>query len=201
MGGYRGGMLHLASQSPQRAMLLRRAGLRFAVVPSAADEETVRDADPLRLALGRARVKAEGARLPPGASGAVLGADTVVALGGEEFGKPRDDADALRILRRLQGTTHQVITGHHLIRVADGAWAAGAASAAVTMRALSDEEIRAYLATGEHRGRAGAYALQETGDRFVTALAGSWDAVVGLDLATVSRLHRELLGGPPPTAP
>lgn len=173
-------------------MLLTRAGLRFTVVGSTGDEDTVSGLLPEPLAEGRARIKAAGAVLPPGAAGTVLGADTVVALGDEVFGKPVDDADGFRILHRLQGTTHRVITGHHLIRLADGLGVSGIAVAEVTMRPLRDSEIHAYLATGEHRGRAGAYAIQETGDRFVTALDGPWDAVVGLDVATVRRLLQTL---------
>ena len=73
-----------------------------------------------------------------------------------------------------------------------GSEASGLAIAKVTMRPLTPDEIRAYLATGEHRGRAGAYAIQETGDRFVTELQGSWGTVVGLSVSTVIKLHREL---------
>lgn len=182
-------------------MLLRRAGIPVTVVPSTADEETVQHRHPQALALDRARHKAEGAVLPPGADGLLLAADTVVALGMTLFGKPTDDADALRILSALQGTTHAVHTGHHAIRIVAGARqgeASAVSSAKVTMRPLSRAEIDGYLATGEHRGRAGAYAIQETGDRFVTEVQGALDTVIGLQVGAVARLWRELTDSPLP---
>lgn len=193
--GYHGLVIYLASQSPQRAMLLERAGVPFTVVASIGDEETVISDRPQLLALDRAQVKARGATLPPNANGVILGADTVVSLGMTIFGKPSDDADAARILHALQGTTHTVLTGHHLIRVSNGILsteASGISLARVTMRTLSAQDINDYLATGEHRGRAGAYAIQETGDRFVVDLQGSWGTVVGLSVSTVAKLYREL---------
>jgi septum formation protein len=196
-------VIYLASQSPQRAQLLEQAGLRFQVVPSTGDEERVQLPHPQALALERARVKAEGAQVPPGADGVILAADTVVAVGGRLYGKPTDDADAARILTALSGTTHHVITGHCCLRVcADGSRgpaACGVAMAAVTMRQLVPEEIQAYLATGEHRGRAGAYAMQESGDRFVVDVQGAKGTVIGLTLDTVQRLYRELVGCLPET--
>jgi septum formation protein len=200
-------VIYCASQSPQRAMLLRQAGVTFTVVPSTGDEETVAAAHPQRLAIERAQVKARGAVLPavaPGAGpadGVILGADTVVALGTTVFGKPADDADARRILRCLQGTTHSVLTGHHAIVVRGGmrgAEASGLSVARVTMRSMTDADIDAYIATGEHRGRAGAYAIQETGDRFVIDVEGSWGTVVGLSITTVAKLVRELTDAPLP---
>jgi septum formation protein len=126
----------------------------------------------------------------------VLGADTVVALGHAEIGKPRDRTDAVRLLGQLQGTTHSVFTGHVCIQFgADGlvvAEAARIAMAQVTMRPLSPAEIEAYVASGESDGRAGAYAIQETGDRFIADLKGGWDTVVGLNVAMTARLFREL---------
>ncbi len=193
--GYLASVIYLASQSPQRAMLLERAAVPFTVVPSTGDEESVTGDRPQLVALERAQVKARGAIIPPTASGVILAADTVVSLGMTMFGKPSDDADAERILTALQGTTHSVLTGHHLIRVNKGVVsveASGISIARITMRALTPAEIRAYLATGEHRGRAGAYAIQETGDRFVVDLQGSWDTVVGLSMSTVAKLYREL---------
>ena len=198
-------MLYLASQSPQRSQLLRKAGVPFAVVPSDCDEETISAPAAQVLALDRACGKAAGARLAP-ASGneprVVLGADTVVALGREVIGKPADRADARRILGRLQGTTHSVITGHCCRLVGgDGATlkeARGVAIARVTMRSMSSDEIAAYVDSGESDGRAGAYAIQETADRYVVDLEGSFDTVVGLSLSTVARLWREVADCPLP---
>jgi septum formation protein len=178
-------------------MLLERAGIRFRTVVSRCDEEAITHPHPQVLALERARAKAHAAELGAGDAGAmVLGADTVVALGTTVFGKPADRADALRILGALQGTTHSVFTGHCCVMVgADGRMAGEAARIAVariTMRPLTAEEIRAYVESGESDGRAGAYAIQESGDRFVVDLQGGWDTVVGLNVAMVVRLHQEL---------
>lgn len=198
-------MIYLASQSPQRAGLLQQAGLRHVVVPSTGDEEQVQLPHPQALALERARIKAEGAQVPAGKAGVILAADTVVAVGKQLYGKPKDDADAARILMALSGTTHHVITGHCCILVhADGSRghaACAVALAAVTMRTLTPSDIQAYLATGEHRGRAGAYAMQETGDRFVVDVQGATGTVIGLTLETVQRLYREVAGSVPERLP
>lgn len=183
-------------------MLLARAQVPHQVVPTDVDESTVQVPHPQVLALERARAKAMAARLPAGAEGVVLAADTVIALGGEVFGKPVDDADAARILRSLQNTTHSVLTGHCCVRcrpgTALGPVACGVAIAKVTLRSMSEDDIRAYLATGEHRNRAGAYAIQESGDRFVIDLQGAWGTVVGLNVETVARLYREVADAPLP---
>ncbi len=180
-------------------MLLRRAGITFTTVEHRCDEDAVAAPRPDVLALERARAKARAARLTPSqlsSSPVVLGADTVVALGNTEIGKPKDRADAIRLLGMIQGTTHSVFTGHACLQFGqDGqvvAEAARIAVAQVTMRPLSTTEIEAYVASGESDGRAGAYAIQETGDRFVTELRGGWDTVVGLNIAMTARLYREI---------
>jgi septum formation protein len=182
-------------------MLLTRAGVAFQVVGSRCDEERVRVPQPQVLAIERARAKARAAVLEAAQLRAqpciAVGADTVVALGHEVFGSPTDRADAVRILGRLQGTTHQVFTGHTCTAFApDGGQlteAVALASARVTMRPLTAAEIQAYVDSGESDGRAGAYAIQETGDRFVTDLQGGWDTVVGLNVAILLRLHQQCL--------
>ncbi len=184
-------MLLVASRSPQRAMLLQRAGLAFRVVESRCDEDTISAADPVALAIARAVGKARGYADPIAPGEIVLGADTVVARGTVVFGKPSDRADAERILAALHGTAHRVITGHCCI-ASDGREVTEAAIAEVTMRAMSPAEIRAYVASGESDGRAGAYAIQETGDRFVTAVVGDWDTIVGLNVALVRTLVARL---------
>ncbi|HEX3132660.1 MAG TPA: Maf family protein [Planctomycetota bacterium] len=190
-------MLYLASRSPQRAMLLTRAGIAFTVVDSTCDEESVSFPNPQVLALERARAKAAAAVLSTnqraGKPAVVLGADTVVALGQQVFGKPADRADAVRILSQLQGTTHTVYTGHCCLRLDTGneGEASRIAMTRVTMRAMSAQDIEAYVASGESDGRAGAYAIQETGDRFVAEMQGSWDTVVGLNVAMSARLYLE----------
>lgn len=178
-------------------MLLQRAGIVFTVVDSTCDEETVCFPNPQMLAIERARAKAAGAvlsadQLKTGPA-VVLGADTVVALGSQIFGKPADRADAVRILSQLQGTTHVVYTGHCCRRIDAGnhSEAARIAMTKVTMLPMSRSDIEAYVASGESDGRAGAYAIQESGDRFVADLQGAWDTVVGLNVAMMARLYCE----------
>lgn len=184
-------MLYLASQSPQRATLLRQASLAFTVVASVCDEDTIAAADPAALAVARACGKAQGAlAVPPGAL--VLGADTVVALGAEILGNPADPREAGAMLARLSGSRHHVHTGHCLWRVGGGVRSL-VASATVAMRQLSAAEIATYAASGEGVGKAGGYALQAGADRFARLLDGDFDTVVGLHLAAV----RTLLANPP----
>ncbi|MBA3708466.1 MAG: Maf family protein [Planctomycetes bacterium] len=186
-------MILLASRSPQRATLLARAGLAFRVVDSPCDEETIDAPTPHALALARAVGKARGYHGAIAAGEVALGADTVVALDATVFGKPADRADARRILGCLQGSRHLVLTGHCCL-AADGRLASEVAIARVSMRAMTPEEIADYVASGESDSRAGAYALQETGDRFVTGIDGEWDTIVGLNIATVVRLRAALIG-------
>jgi septum formation protein len=122
-----------------------------------------------------------------GLDGPVLGADTVVAVAGEVLGKPSDEADARRMLETLSGTRHKVITGLAVL------WRGGRRRIAsemtyVTMRDMMPEEIDAYIAGGEWVGKAGAYAIQETADRFVQRVEGSFSNVVGLPVELVRRL-------------
>jgi septum formation protein len=121
----------------------------------------------------------------------VLAADTiVVAASGEILGKPRDADDARRMLGALSGTTHRVITGVCLATHRGVRLAGASATTRVTMRALVPAEIDEYVASGESFDKAGAYAIQESGDRFVTGVDGSWTNVVGLPLETVELMFR-----------
>lgn len=186
--------LVLASASERRRVLLASLGVPFDVLPADIDEsarpgESGRDC---ALRLAREKAAAVASRL---GAGTVVAADTVVSLGERIIGKPRDEADARAILRALSGTEHAVVTGVAVRRVVAGREAARVASAAVTMRRLSDAEIGAYVASGEAMGKAGAYAVQETGDRFVAALRGDFDTVVGLPMRLVRELLREVEAG------
>jgi septum formation protein len=183
-------VLVLASASPRRRELIARLGVEFRVEPADVDETPPPGAggeDAARdIATRKALAVAKRTDEP------VLGADTiVVAADGEFLGKPRDAADARRILGKLSGTTHRVITG---VCVATGRGArlrTAVATTAVTMRPLSAAEIDAYVAGGECFDKAGAYAIQETGDRFVVRVDGDRTNVVGLPLETAARLLRE----------
>lgn len=177
-------MLVLASASPRRRVLLQEAGIRFVAKPAPVEEETAGHGDPHAVAIGNARRKAAAV-----AGDAVLGADTVVAVGDRLLGKPHDEVQARRFLRALSGTTHRVVTGVALKTPAGVA--TRSVETRVTMRTLSDEEIAAYVSSGEAMGKAGAYAIQETADRFVTAIEGPYDNVVGLPVAAVRELMKE----------
>ena len=175
--------LLLASTSPRRRALLEAAGIPFTAVSPEVEETAPERGDPAAVALENAEAKARAVR-----GDLVLAADTVVALDGLLLHKPRDDADARRILRALSGTTHVVVTAIAL-RVRGDVHTA-CVETRVTMRSLSDTEIDAYVATGESKGKAGAYAIQEHGDRFVERLDGPYDNVVGLPMDAVRELLR-----------
>jgi septum formation protein len=119
---------------------------------------------------------------------AVLGADTAVVLDGEVFGKPADQADALRMLARLSGRRHQVMTGV-AVRSA-GATNSALSVTAVTFREIDPDEARDYWQSGEPAGKAGAYAIQGRGGAFVESIAGSYTGVVGLPVAETAELLR-----------
>jgi septum formation protein len=192
-------MLVLASASPRRRELLAQAGFLFEVHPAHIPEEPLEGEDPFAYVTRLAREKAEAvfgelnARNRPagklrldGQSLAVLGADTTVTLDDAILGKPEDAADAARMLRLLSGRTHRVITGVAVV-TAEGAEVAAEATA-VRFLALSDEEIAAYVATGEPMDKAGAYAIQGRAARWIPRIEGCYFNVVGLPLALVSTL-------------
>jgi septum formation protein len=178
------GPLVLASASPRRRVLLADAGIEFVVVPAAVGEEAADRGDPHAIAVANARRKAAAV-----AGDAVLGADTVVAVGDRLLGKPQDEVQARAFLRALSGTTHCVVTGVALKTPAG--LRSRSVETRVTMRTLTDEEIAAYVSSGEAMGKAGAYAIQETADRFVVRVDGPYDNVVGLPVAAVKELMDE----------
>jgi septum formation protein len=181
--------LVLASGSPRRRELLARLGVAFEIRPTDTDEQPLPGEAPEALARRLALAKARAAARP---GEIALGADTDVALDGEIFGKPRDEAEARRMLRRLSGRVHQVWSGVALVEVdAGGARRREAVEVArsdVRFRELTDGEIAAYAASGEPLDRAGAYAIQGGAAPFVAELAGELDTVVGLPLAVTARL-------------
>lgn len=123
----------------------------------------------------------------------VLGADTVVVINGEVLGKPRDTDDAISMLRKLSGRTHEVLTGVAIVSGGDRRTAV--ATTRVTLVDLDDLGIGAYVATGESMDKAGAYGVQGIASRFVERIEGSYTNVVGLPMAVVERLVRELDDG------
>ena len=183
--------LILASASPRRAELLTTAGFVFEVRPAHIDE-TPRPAERAeQYALRVARDKAAAVFADGRASGElVLGADTVVVSSGEILGKPDDESDARRMLKRLSGVVHDVHTA--VVAMTDTEQREAIVTTRVRVLPLSDDEISWYIATGETRGKAGAYAIQGYAARFIDHIEGSWSNVVGLPIATVYRMLQEL---------
>lgn len=183
--------LILASASPRRAELLASAGFRFDVVPADVDETPWPGEVPEAYAMRIAREKAEAVFNRRRKSGnPVLAADTVVVSDGEILGKPNDSADARRMLRRLSNAAHDVHTAV-VVRTPVGE-RAEVMTTRVRFRPLDDSEIDWYVASGEPDGKAGAYAIQGRAARFIDHIDGSWSNVVGLPIATVYRLLKEL---------
>jgi septum formation protein len=181
--------LVLASASPRRRELLAAAGFSFDVIAADIDEQIHPAEQPEDYARRMAVEKAGAVRARAGAR-PVLGADTIVVVQGEVLGKPRDDADAVRMIAQLSGGRHEVFT-------AIAVWWPGAAAPDVTvertqvwMRVITPEEIAAAVASGEPRDRAGAYAIQGLASRWVTRIDGAYDTVVGLPVEAVDRLLR-----------
>ena len=212
--------LILASASPRRAELLRTAGFEFEVVAVSVDE-TVRDGESpaayvRRLAADKSFVASGFSRTidgppkgghhigddmegPPKGGrhtsddAIILGADTTVVVDGEILGKPRDDGDAAAMLRRLSGRRHEVLTGVSLRRAA---YEVGRVeTSAVYFAPLSTDEIAWYIASGEWRDKAGAYAIQGLASRFIPRIEGSYSNIVGLPVACI---HELMAGIPSP---
>lgn len=178
-------MLVLASASPRRRELLTQAGFSFTVSPVSIDEELRAHENPVAYVTRLAREKAEAVFAELDSSAVVIGADTtVVAPNGEVLGKPLDAADAARMLRLLSGATHQVITGVAVVSATGVEVAAEVTHVSVVT--LLDEEIAAYVATGEPMDKAGAYAIQGYAARWIPRIHGCYFNVVGLPLALVS---------------
>jgi len=181
--------LILASASPRRAEILRSAGVQFTVLSSAVDETPMPSEVPQdlvrRLALAKAELVAARALGPA----IVIAADTAVVLEGAILGKPRTSEDARQMLEKLSGRTHSVMTGVALIRLPDAERREFIETTQVHFASVSNEEIVKYLASGEPFDKAGAYAIQGLGGRFVPRIDGCYFNVVGLPLA---RLYHEI---------
>ena len=175
----------LASASPRRREILEGAGVAFEIIPANLDEAPRAGETPVELAerLAREKALAVSARLPARPRRAVLGSDTIVVRGAQVLGKPRDREHAIELLAMLMGETHQVMTG---IAVAwtddDERTISRVVVSQVEMRAASREELETYVDVGESMDKAGGYALQGEGRRFVVDVAGSRTNVIGLPL-------------------
>jgi septum formation protein len=193
----------LASASPRRAEVLRDAGIRFTALATKTDEarlpgEAV-EAMVRRLAGAKARAAADALRERTAGEGAkaaepaiIVGADTTVEIDGEALGKPGSVEAARAMLVRLEGKTHRVLTGVAMIRLPDGASRVETEQTEVRFATMTPTEIETYVATGEPFDKAGGYGIQGFGGRFVERVEGCYFNVVGLPLARVYRMLREL---------
>ncbi|MEQ1634731.1 MAG: Maf family nucleotide pyrophosphatase [Planctomycetota bacterium] len=178
--------LVLASTSPRRSALLTAAGIPF-VLGEPGDEPEASGSPP-ELAIERARSKAQHALAPQGVDAPILGVDTVVDLDGEEMPKARDREHAEILLRRLGSRLHRVHTAHCLVDRRAGAMHELLATSRVSCRAIDESALRQYLDSGEWRGKAGAYGLQDDAQSFLRLVDGAFDTVVGLHVEAVLQL-------------
>ena len=177
--------LYLASRSPRRRELLNQIAVRYQVVDVEIDESTRAGESAQDYVLRVARDKAIQAHKTLPASALVLAADTSVVLDGNILGKPENAEHALHMLRSLAGKTHRVLTG---VALSATRCEVCISSSSVQFRAASDDELRAYIATGEPMDKAGAYAIQGRAAVFIEHLKGSYSGVMGLPLFEVARL-------------
>ena len=169
----------LASKSPRRHELLRRMGITdFSVVVPDVEETYPEGLAPQEIVAHIARLKSDAAAPLVGPEDILITADTMVFLGSDRLGKPRDEEDAFRMLRELAGSRHTVCTGVSLRRGAQ--YESFAVSTGVTFRRASDDEIRAYIKTGEPMDKAGSYGVQSRGALFVERIDGDFFNVMGL---------------------
>jgi septum formation protein len=184
--------LILASASPRRAEILRDAGYQFTVLSSAIDEGPYPGESPEDLVLRVAQTKADLAAARAVGPAILIAADTEVVLDGQVFGKPRSSDDARRMLEKLSGRTHTVLTGVALVRLPNVERLSFVESTRVEFAPLSDEEIRRYLSTGEPHDKAGGYAIQGYAARYIPRIEGCYFNVVGLPLARLQHALSEL---------
>jgi septum formation protein len=175
--------LALASASPRRKQLLRQIGIPFRTVANHVKEDAL-SRDPLVNARLLAEAKAH-AVIEKCKDGWILGADTIVALGRIDLGKPADEDEAFSMLRQLSGREHRVITGFCLVAADSEKAYSEAVVTRVTFKALTRREILGYIATGEPFGKAGGYGIQGIGAFLVKKISGSYTNVVGLPLCAL----------------
>ncbi|GAB7026950.1 Maf family nucleotide pyrophosphatase [Geotalea toluenoxydans] len=181
----------LASASPRRVELLSSAGIDFEVMPGDVDETLLPGETPEQHVLRLAKSKAE-AVARKGHGRYFIGADTIVVCDGEIMGKPQDSTDAERMLKKLSGVAHEVITGFAVVDRDEGSTVAEAVRTKVYFKPLRDEEIAAYIATGCPFDKAGAYAIQGGAAHMVRKIDGSYSNVVGLPLCEVVETLRNM---------
>jgi septum formation protein len=183
--------LILASNSPRRRQLLALGDWEFDVLVADVDESQLpQDESPADYVLRLAETKARAIASHP--DQIILAADTAVVDGSDILGKPKDNAEAVAMLARLRGHTHQVYTGVALFRVSDSLLLRELSLTDVPMRDYSDEEIHAYIATGDPLDKAGAYAIQHPSFQPIANLEGCYTSVMGLPMCNVVHMMRKM---------
>ena len=193
-------LIYLASQSPRRAQLLELLGVKFELLIPSADEDAesleivLRNEAPrayvqrvtgLKLDAAIVRMKTRGLKIAP-----VICSDTTVAMGRVIYGKPESEKDAVRMLTELSGKTHRVLTA---VAMQNGKKRVQALSVSqVTFAPMTREQIKAYVASGEPMGKAGAYAIQGKAAAFISRISGSHSGIMGLPMHETATLLREL---------
>jgi septum formation protein len=186
----------LASNSPRRKQILSLGGWDYQILPAEINEDPFPNEEARKYVLRMAENKAQAAAKKAPSSSLVIGADTSVILIDEDgreviLGKPVDEREADKMLRQLRGKVHYVYTSVSILDTEDGMQVSDLCSTAVTMRAYTDSEIKAYIATGDPRDKAGAYAIQHMEFDPVESLKGCYTNVVGLPLCSVQRILSE----------
>lgn len=193
--------LVLASGSPRRQELIQLLGLPWRVMVADVDEESVGHDDPALNAILTAQLKADAVVPLTPANAVIIAADTMVVLDGRVLGKPANAAEARQMLQALRGRIHQVVTSIVVINKANGQTVTDAAVVDVPMREYSDQEIEAYIATGDPFDKAGGYAIQHPGFQPVPAFGDCFAAVVGLPLCHLTRALQKVGTFPPNDVP
>jgi septum formation protein len=184
--------LVLASSSPRRAEILRQAEIPFEVVAPAVEEESRPGEPPVELVRRLAEEKARAAAVRVKGPALVVGADTLVLLDGKVYGKPATAEEAAAMFRHYSGREHEVVTGIAVLRLPEGTLRVEHETTRVTFASMSEEEIADYIASGEPFDKAGAYAIQGRGGRYVTRIEGCYFNVMGLPLERLYRILREM---------
>lgn len=184
----------LASKSPRRKELLRNIGVDAQIIPADIDESALSSLPPEKMVTQLAMLKATDVARSFKGNMYVIGADTCVCLDGEVFGKPKDIADAKRMLGALSGKTHEVYTGYCVVDCKGGSALSRCEKTLVTFRTLTDKEIDAYIKTREPMDKAGAYGIQNKGSVFIEKIEGDYFNVVGLPVCALTVMLRDEFG-------
>ena len=184
----------LASKSPRRKELLKNIGIDAQIMPADIDETVYENLPPEKMVTQLAMLKASDVARSFNGNTYIIGADTCVCLGNEVFGKPKDDSDAERMLKKLSGKTHEVYTGYCVVDCKSGISVAKCEKTLVTFRELSSEETEAYIKSREPMDKAGGYGIQTGGSKFVRKIEGDYFNVVGLPVCSLVELLQDEFG-------